>query len=138
MFCMWDMTTLSYPNSNQICGQEKPNFQMEKLNFIKYSQFNLSLNTKTIIFLIHGKCNSTTTIVWEVTPCNLVDRYSYQCFGEIRFFHDGLEVLIPIIIKSSYLLGYNDVYSGASQSIFRRNVSPPSSGSKSKQSKKPA
>jgi hypothetical protein len=36
------------------------------------------------------------------------------------------------------LLGYNAVYSVESQSMFRRNISPPSSGSKSKAIKKPA
>jgi hypothetical protein len=35
-----------------------------------------------------------------------------------------------------YLLGYNAVYSIESQPTFRKNMSPPSSGSKNKQSKK--
>jgi hypothetical protein len=36
-----------------------------------------------------------------------------------------------------YLLGHNAMYSVESQPTFRRNLSPPSSGSKNKLSKKP-
>jgi hypothetical protein len=42
------------------------------------------------------------------------------------------------IYEEYYLLWYNAVYSVESQPTFRRNISPPSSGSKNKQSKKPA
>jgi hypothetical protein len=37
-----------------------------------------------------------------------------------------------------YLLGYSAVYSVESQPMFRRNISPPSSGYKNKLNKKPA
>jgi hypothetical protein len=40
--------------------------------------------------------------------------------------------------KELYLLWYNAMYSVESQPTFQRNVSPPSSGSKNKASKKPA
>jgi hypothetical protein len=43
-----------------------------------------------------------------------------------------------IINEEFYLLGYNAVYSVESQLMFRRNIAPPSSGSKNKPSKKPA
>jgi hypothetical protein len=38
-------------------------------------------------------------------------------------------------LEESYLLGYNAMYRTESQPTFRRNMSPPSSGSKNKPSK---
>jgi hypothetical protein len=43
-----------------------------------------------------------------------------------------------VISEQSYLLGYNNVQSTESQLTFRRNMLPPSSGSKNKPSMKPA
>jgi hypothetical protein len=51
---------------------------------------------------------------------------------------DNLELQAVILLEECYLLGYNAVYSVESQPMFRRNTSPPSSGSKNKPSKKPA
>jgi hypothetical protein len=56
-----------------------------------------------------------------------------------RTFHTSFVNLIQEYIpcfEEFCLLGYNPVYSVESQPTFRRNMSPPSSGSKYKPSKK--
>jgi hypothetical protein len=42
------------------------------------------------------------------------------------------------LFEEFYLLGYNTVQAAESQPTFRKNMSPPSPGSKNKPSKKPA
>jgi hypothetical protein len=51
----------------------------------------------------------------------------------------GFEVLTAVVMENnyySYLLGYNAVYSVEEEPTFRKNISPPSSGSKNKPSEK--
>jgi hypothetical protein len=48
-----------------------------------------------------------------------------------------MDHLTRINYEEFYLLGYNAVYFVGSQPTFRRNMSPPSTGSKNKPSKKP-
>lgn len=54
---------------------------------------------------------------------------------ELCSFHSSFS--INFLYKEFRFLGYNAVYSGESQSTFRRDVSALSAGLKSKQSKKP-
>jgi hypothetical protein len=49
----------------------------------------------------------------------------------------GEDVPIQSPVEEFCLLGYNAVYSGENKPTFRRETSPPSSGSNSKPSKKP-
>jgi hypothetical protein len=49
----------------------------------------------------------------------------------------GFEVLTAVVMKIC-LLGYNAVCSAENQPTFRRNISPPTSGSKNTSRKKPA
>jgi hypothetical protein len=55
----------------------------------------------------------------------------------IEHSYVGFEIFIVVIMKEFYLLGYNAVQPAESQPTFRRNMSPPSSGS-NKSSEKPA
>jgi hypothetical protein len=55
-----------------------------------------------------------------------------------KVFMNGQKKCIAISKDEYCLLGYNAVKSGGCQPTFERNTSPPSSGQKSKPSKKPA
>jgi hypothetical protein len=55
----------------------------------------------------------------------------------ITHLEESCEVVRQVGVDEYYLLGYNAVQSVESQPTFRRNLLPPSSGSKNKPSKKP-
>jgi hypothetical protein len=96
-------------------------------------------------------CNSTQNIS-EVTPH--FNQASLRKRGLYRQRDTGLVIAVPMFIELTsngatstsrnlraedyYLVGYNAVEFAGSQLTFRRNISPPSSGSKNKPSKKPA
>jgi hypothetical protein len=71
----------------------------------------------------------TSSRTWNTKNTNEAAK---MLFGDV-----GFEVLTAVVMKKFYLLRCNGMQSVESQPTFRRNVSPPSSWSNSKRSKKP-
>jgi hypothetical protein len=65
--------------------------------------------------------------------CNDIYANILYVFTAVRCIHVGFEVLIAVVMRR-----YNAVQSVERQPTFRKHMSPPSSGSKNKLSKKPA
>jgi hypothetical protein len=86
--------------------------------------------TKTINILYI--CRNRT----QVPSQSLVTRLHRTGGNEVPLHHPPMKTNIKH--KEFHLLGYNMMQSVESQQKIRRNISPPSSGSKNKPSKKPA
>jgi hypothetical protein len=84
------------------------------------------------------------TALWETGTVRTADPVINELVLCLKYFWGRTDVDRYVIIRKLLdseeycLLGYNAVQSVESHPTFRRNISPPSSGSKNKLSKKPA
>jgi hypothetical protein len=81
-----------------------------------------------------------STVFWDVMPYSLVEAWRFE--GTYTIFRHCLVCTIWGSHSDGYeqfcLLAYNSVLSAESRYVFRRNISPHSSGSKNKLSRKRA
>jgi hypothetical protein len=108
--------------------------QVERRRFLLLQNVDLNI-TKSLLKHFQQICYYVC-IRSTLTLKNVLIHLS-QKIHNIKFFV-GFEVLTAVVMIEYYLLEYNVVQSVESQPTFRRNISPPSSGSKNKPSKKSA
>jgi hypothetical protein len=67
------------------------------------------------------------------------DIYNLGENSKLEYENYGINLIVATLnFEDFYILGYNAMQPVENQTTFRRNISPASSGSKNKPSKKPA